>query len=48
MRERGVYVHRRHMLRGFVGAGHKESDIDRTVDLVGTFLKTHRDALAAA
>lgn len=48
MRKRGVYVHRRHVLRGFVGAGHKDSDIDRTVDLVGTFLKTHRGALAAA
>lgn len=48
MRERGVYVHRRHVLRGFVGAGHQESDIDRTVDLARTFLQEHRAALTPA
>ena len=48
MRERGVYVHRRHILRGFVSAAHQESDIDRTVDLVRMFLQEHRAALTPA
>ena len=48
MRERGVYIHRRHMLRGFVGAAHQESDIDRTVDLVRLFLKEHVNELKPA
>lgn len=48
MRARGVYIHRRHVLRGFVGAAHQTSDIDRTVDLVGRFLMEHRDTLALA
>ena len=48
MRERGVYVHRRQVLRGFVGAGHRDSDIDRTVDLVRSFLQEHRSALTVA
>ena len=48
MRERGVYVHRRQTLRGFVGAAHQEADIDRTVELVRGFLEEHRDALSVA
>ena len=48
MRERGGYIHRRHMLRGFVGAAHQESDIDRTVDLVRRFLKEHVNELKPA
>src|SRR3970282_2234618 len=34
MRERGVYIHRRHVNRCFVGAAHAEADIDRTVELM--------------
>ena len=48
MRERGVYIHRRQVLRGFVGAAHQDSDIDRTVDLARGFLEEHRHALTAS
>ena len=48
MRERGVYVHRRQMLRGFVSAAHQGADIDRTVELARGFFVEHRRALTAA
>jgi glutamate-1-semialdehyde 2,1-aminomutase len=45
MRERGVYIHRRHVNRCFVGAAHTQADIDRTVELIREFLMAHRDEL---
>jgi glutamate-1-semialdehyde 2,1-aminomutase len=46
LRERGVYVHKRHVNRCFIGAQHDEADADRMVELVGEFLAGHRGALS--
>ena len=46
LRERGIYIHRRHTNRGFIGAAHEESDIDRTIAVVEEFLKDHKEELA--
>jgi glutamate-1-semialdehyde 2,1-aminomutase len=45
MREHGVYIHRRHVNRCFVGAAHTEDDIDRTGELIREFLLAHRKEL---
>jgi glutamate-1-semialdehyde 2,1-aminomutase len=47
LRERGIYLHRRHVNRGFISAQHDEADIDRTGDVVREFLELHRDELPA-
>ena len=47
VRENGVYMHRRHVNRCSISAAHDESDIDRTVELVGAFLAQHRQELTA-
>jgi glutamate-1-semialdehyde 2,1-aminomutase len=46
LREQGIYVHRRHVNRGFVSAAHDDGDIDRTVSVVAEFLATNRAELA--
>jgi glutamate-1-semialdehyde 2,1-aminomutase len=45
LRERGVYVHKRHVNRCFIGAQHDEADADHLVELVAEFLGAHREAL---
>lgn len=45
LRANGVYVHKRHVNRCFIGAEHDESDADRTVELVAEFLRAHREDL---
>lgn len=45
MRDRGFYVHRRYVNRGFVTAAHTEADIDDTLAAVESFLSSNRTAL---
>ena len=45
LRENGVYMHKRHVNRCFIGGAHDESDADRVVALVGDFMRIHRDEL---
>jgi glutamate-1-semialdehyde 2,1-aminomutase len=47
LRERGVYVHKRYVNRAFISAEHDEADVDRTVEIVGDFLRENRRQLAA-
>ena len=44
--DNGVYVHKRHVNRCFIGAAHDDGDADRMVDLVSEFLRGHREELA--
>lgn len=46
LRNNGVYVHKRHVNRCFIGAAHDESDADRMVELVAEFMRDHREELA--
>lgn len=46
LRERGIYVHSRHVNRAFISAAHDEGDIDRTAEAVRLFLESHRAKLA--
>ncbi|HWK28011.1 MAG TPA: aminotransferase class III-fold pyridoxal phosphate-dependent enzyme [Solirubrobacter sp.] len=45
LRENGVYVHKRHVNRCFIGAGHDDADADRMVELIAEFLRLHREEL---
>jgi len=45
--ERGIYVHPHYMIRGFLTGAHTDEDVDRLVDATATFLRDHRDILAA-
>ena len=47
LRDNGVYVHKRHVNRCFLGAAHDEGDADRMVELVAEFMRDHREELAA-
>ena len=46
LRDRGIYMHKRHVNRCFISAAHDEDDIDRTVAVVAEFLEAHREELA--
>jgi glutamate-1-semialdehyde 2,1-aminomutase len=46
LRERGIYIHSRHVNRGFISAAHDEGDIDSTVAITSEFLLKHRRELA--
>jgi glutamate-1-semialdehyde 2,1-aminomutase len=41
LRERGIYVHTRHVNRAFISAQHDEADIDRTIAVIRGFLEEH-------
>jgi glutamate-1-semialdehyde 2,1-aminomutase len=43
----GIYMLRRHMNRCFISAQHTETDIDRTVAVVGEFIESHRQDLTS-
>jgi glutamate-1-semialdehyde 2,1-aminomutase len=45
--ERGVYVHPHYMIRGFLTGAHTDEDVDRVVDATASFLREHREMLAA-
>ena len=45
LRNNGVYVHKRHVNRCFIGAAHEDADADRMVDLVAEFMRIHREEL---
>ena len=47
LRENGIYMLRRHNAssRGFVSGMHEIEDIDRTVEVIRSFLELHRDKL---
>ena len=45
MRDRGFYVHRRYVNRGFVMAAHTEADIGATLEAVDAFLSSNRHTL---
>jgi glutamate-1-semialdehyde 2,1-aminomutase len=45
--ERGIYVHPHYMIRGFLTGAHTDEDVDRVVDATASFLREHRDLLAA-
>jgi glutamate-1-semialdehyde 2,1-aminomutase len=45
--ERGIYVHPHYMIRGFLTGAHTDEDVDRVVDATASFLRQHRELLAA-
>jgi glutamate-1-semialdehyde 2,1-aminomutase len=45
LRSHGVYLHKRHVNRGFVSAVHTDEDADRTIALVAEFLEDNREEL---
>jgi glutamate-1-semialdehyde 2,1-aminomutase len=47
LRDNGVYMHKRHVNRCFLGAAHDDGDADRIVELVAEFMRSHREELAA-
>jgi glutamate-1-semialdehyde 2,1-aminomutase len=42
---RGIYMHKRHMNRCFVSFEHTDEDADRILDVVGEFIRSHREAI---
>jgi glutamate-1-semialdehyde 2,1-aminomutase len=47
LRDNGVYMHKRHVNRCFLGAAHDDGDTDRVVELVAEFMRDHREELSA-
>jgi glutamate-1-semialdehyde 2,1-aminomutase len=46
LREQGIYLHNRHVNRGFISAAHDDGDIERTIAVVGEFLERRQAELA--
>ena len=45
MRNNGIYIHQRHIIRGFVSASHIENDIEKTLALIDKFFIENLDDL---
>jgi glutamate-1-semialdehyde 2,1-aminomutase len=48
LRERGIYVHRRHVNRAFISAQHDETDVDFTIEVIRGFLQEHAGELGVS
>jgi glutamate-1-semialdehyde 2,1-aminomutase len=44
---RGIYVHPHNVVRGYLTGAHSDDDVDRLIEATTSFLREHRDLLAA-